>query len=291
MTGQLLLNAVVAGASYALVAAGFGVIYVTARVFHFAHGAVYTAGGYGAYVFIILVGLPPAIGICMAVLAGSVLGGSIELVVYRPLRRRGADSVVVLLASLGIFVFVQNLVSLVFGDDSYVLTDSVREGLSIFGARATGIQLIGAFVSVSIIISLWLAQRFSRYGRMLRAVADDRELSLALGVPTESIVLLSLMVGSALAALGGILGGYDVALTPSMGFRPLLVGVVAAIIGGLGSLPGSLLGGLLLALAENVGWARFSSQWRDPMVFLILILFLLVRPQGLFGIKAASTKV
>jgi branched-chain amino acid transport system permease protein len=283
--GQLLLNTVLAGTSYALVAAGFSVIYVTARVFHFAHGAIYTVSAYVAYVSIMWLGLNPIIGVGIGILTGSLLGASMEMWVYRPLRRRDASFLVIFLTSLGLFISLQNLVSLFFGDAARVLSRSWGDGISIYGARATNFQIEEVIVSTLVVGVLWMGHRFSRYGRMLRAVADNPELSRIVGLPTGKIFLLSFILGSALASLGGILGGYDVALTPSMGFHALLVGMVAAIVGGLGSFAGALLGGLLVAFAENFGSAPFSSQWRDPIVFLILILFLFIRPEGLVGIR------
>jgi branched-chain amino acid transport system permease protein len=281
---QILTNGIIAGSIYALVALGFGLIYSTARFFHIAHGAIYTASAYTAYTFSVLLGWHPASGILFGVVAGTALGALMEISVYRVLRRFGSSAVVLLIASLGMLVCIQNAISTVFGDRPRVLRfGEVEEGLLIPGAHITKIQMTIVVVSLLLSTGTWVLLRGSRFGRMLRAVAGDRELASAYGINTDKTILVTFLLGSALASIAGVLIGMDTNLTPAMGFNALLMGIVAAIVGGVGSVPGSFIGGLFIGLAQHLGVWKLPTHWQDAIVFTILILFLLLRPQGFFG--------
>jgi branched-chain amino acid transport system permease protein len=284
MTSQLVLNGLIAGCSFALVALGFTLIYSVSRIFHFAHGGVYTVGAYTTYALITALHLSPMAAILGGVGAASLLGAVIDFFIYLPLKRRGAGPLVLLLASLGLLIVIQNLASLAFGDDTRVLSEGpVKEGIAIFGGRITAIQLISIAVCVFLAVITWLALRLLTYGKMLRAVANDSELCYVLGVPARALVVLTFFYGSALAGVAGILTGYDNGVTPLIGFHALLMGVVAAIVGGIGSVSGAFLGGLILGMTRSLAANVFSSRWQDAIVFVILVVFLLFRPQGLLG--------
>lgn len=281
---QVLINGLVAGSGYALVAVGFGLIYATVRFFHFAHGAVVTAAAYAAYVFTIVAGWPLPLAVGVAVLIAMLLGVLMEVVVYRRLRKVGATPLIHLVASLGIFVGLQGLVSVIFGEDTYVLRlAGSNEGMHILGARVTPVQLIIIVTSLVAALVAELGLRLTRIGRMIRALASDPELARIMGVPEEQLIIFVFAIGSALAAIAGILFGYDTDVTPALGFRSLMMGVVAAIIGGVGSIPGAVLGGLFIGFAQHLGILWLPTQWQDAIVFLVLILVLLLRPQGFLG--------
>jgi branched-subunit amino acid ABC-type transport system permease component len=197
-----------------------------------------------------------------------------------------------LLASLGVLILLQNSVSLAFGDQTKVLINSqTTEGLPIAGGFLTFTQVIGVVVTCLVIAFTWLLLRFSRFGKMLRAVASDPELARISGVPYRLMALLSLFVASALAAIAALISASDIGLTPQMGFAPVLMGMVVAVAGGMASVPGAITAGLLIGLTENVAVAVFQSQWQSALVFLILILFLIFKPNGLFpkqGQKAGT---
>jgi branched-chain amino acid transport system permease protein len=284
MLEQLVVNGVVAGAIYSLIALGFALIYQTSRFFHFAHGGIYTTGAYLAYLFIAVIGLPFTLGIVCAVLLASLLGGLVELAIYRPLRRRGSSSAVLLLASLGILIVMQNGVSMFFGDDSKSIRNMpISEGLSLFDARITAIQIAIVAASWGLCSLTWAILRFSRWGRTMRAVANDRELSRVVGINSDRTILASILLGSALAAVAAILIALDSDMVPLMGFHALLMGVAAVIVGGVGSVPGALVGGLFIGLVQHLGVWKLPTQWQDTVVFVMVILLLLLRPQGFAG--------
>ena len=281
---QLIVNGIIAGSVYVLVALGFGLIYGTTRFFHFAHGAIYTAGAYFAYTFIALLGLPLFFSLFLAILFTSLLGVLTEISIYRPLRERGATSLVLLIASLGIFIVIQNVISLIFGDDTKTIRSGVvTEGINILGARITQIQILTIVVCLALFIITTLIVMRTRIGKAIRAIGNDPELALISGIDTDRAILYTFAIGSALAAVAAVLVAFDVDMTPTMGMNALMMGVVAVIIGGVGSIPGAALGGLLLGLAQHLGVWQISSKWQDAIAFVILLSFLLFRPYGFFG--------
>lgn len=281
---QIFANGIIAGSIYALVALGFGLIYGIGRFFHFAHGAVYVASAYVVYTTTVLLHWHAAAGICIGITFGVALGGLMEIVVYRHLRKSGSSSVVLLVASLGILVCIQNAVSLVFGDQPRVLRlGDVEKGVLLFSARVTKIQIAIVFASSVLSLGTWALLCGSRIGRVVRAVANDRELARICGISVDRAILITFAIASALSSIAGIMIGMDTDLTPAMGFNALLMAVAAVIVGGVGSVPGSLLGGLLVGMAQHLGVWKLPTQWQDAIVFLILILFLLLRPQGFLG--------
>jgi branched-chain amino acid transport system permease protein len=281
---QYIFNGVAAGSTYALIGIGFMFIYSTCRFFHFAHGAVYTIGAYATYGALKLLSWPPAFailcGLCVATLAGSLM----EVGLYRPLRKARASGLILLLASLSVYVVLQTLTSVLFGPQTVNLRGSnVSVGLDILGARITAIQVIIFFTSIILCSFIWAGMYLTRLGRMLRATANDPELAIILGIPIERIFLLTFAVGSLMAGVAGVLIAYDTNLTPTMGLSALLMGMVASIIGGNGSVPGVWIGGLFIGLAHQFGGVVLPSQWQDAIVFGILLIALILRPQGILG--------
>lgn len=289
---QFIVNGVIAGSVYALVALGFSLIYGTVRFFHFAHGAIYTLGAYLAFSFFVMFHFSFVPSVVIAVVLAGLVGMAIELVIYRPMRRRKASNTVLLVASLGLLIVLQNVISLVFGDATKTIRQgSFGPGYDVVGARITSIQAIIIGVSIGLCLLTWVILRFTRFGRRVRAVANDSNLSAIVGVDTDRVILLAFAFGSALAAGAAILISLDTDITPTMGFGALLMGVVAAIVGGVGSIPGAMLGGLLVGLAQQLGVSKLPTQWQDAIVFLILIAFLIARPQGFLGKALKSTGV
>ena len=284
MFTQLLVNGMVAAAGFSLVALSFGAIYDTYRFFHFAHGSVVTAGAYLTFLFVVVVGWPLWVAAPLAIVLAGVLGVIMELGVFRPMRKKGATPLVLLLASLGLFVVIQNVISMIFGDDVKSLRSGVvQEGIPILGARITPIQIWTIAIAVILFVAVSLFLFRTRMGKAMRAVANDPELAYVCGIGSDRIILCTFFIGSCLAAVAAILIALDVDMTPTMGMSALLMGIVAVIIGGVGSVPGAALGGLLLGLARSFGVWQINSAWQDAIAFGILLLFLLFRPQGFFG--------
>lgn len=292
MFNQLLINAIIAGSTYTLIALSFSLIYSTTKFFHFAHGAVYTFGPYFAYLFTVILGIPLFISIPLAVASSSIVGVLTELLIYKPLRRKGTTPLILLLASLGIYIVLQNIISMSFGDDTKTLRNGiVREGLEFLGARITPIQIAIIIVSMFLLIACWALMKYTKIGTAMRAVASDSDLALVSGIDSDRVILFTFALGSALAGVAAILISFDIDMTPTMGMNALMMGVVAVIIGGVGSIPGAALGGFLLAFAQNFGVWKISSQWQDAIAFIILLLFLLYRPYGFFGKKIRKVEV
>ena len=221
-----------------------------------------------------------------------MLGCLIELGVYRHLRKKKAGVLILLLASLGIYILLQNIISIVFGDETRsIRTSAVQEGLDFLGARITPIQIVTICVSIVSVIALSVFLKKSKIGKAMRAVANDPELANVSGINSNGVILWTFAIGSALAGLAGILVALDVDMTPTMGMSALMMGVVVVIIGGVNSIPGIALGALLLALAQQLGAWYIGSQWQDAIAFVILVLFLLFKPEGFFGKKVKSATV
>ena len=289
---QLLINIIISFSIFCGISLSFIIIYSIVRFFHFAHAVVFTSGAYFTFLFNQLFGLSLYISIPLAILSACLFGSSMELFIYKPLRKRNSTSLVLLLASLGIYIVLQNIISMVFGDDTKsIRTWQVVEGINVFGARITPVQIIIVVTSVVLLILVALYLHFSRTGKAMRAVANDPELANITGINSDKVILTSFAIGSALAGIAGILVSLDVDMTPTMGMNALMMGVVAMIVGGVGSIWGIVLGSLLLALAQNLGVWYISSQWQDAIAFAILLIFLLFKPEGFFGKKLKKAAV
>ena len=281
---QVAFNVLVASSTILLLAVGFSLIFGTTRFFHFAHAAVFVVSAYGAHVSRAMLGLPVWAACLFGVAAGVVLGCLIELGIYRWLRRREASALVLLLASMGLYIVLQNAVSMIFGDDTKVLrSGAVEEGWAVLGARITPISVLIVCVSAVLTIGTAVLLRKTGLGRAMRAVADDSELARICGLPTDRVILATFAVGSALAGAAGVLVALDVSMTPTMGMNALMMAIVAVIIGGVGSISGVVLGAVLLASVQQLAIWQFGSQWQDAVAFVLLLLFLLARPQGFMG--------
>lgn len=301
MFEQLTINGLIAGSIYAITALGFTIIYRTVRFFHFAHGVVYACGAYLAYAvfscwFLVFSGEESYLKWVAAVLAGvigaGIVGILIDRLVYRPLRKRKAPNLVFLLASFGVFILIQNLLQLIFGAQILTIrTGLVKEGHHILGAVITDIQITILVVSVCLCVALWLFIQKTKLGKAMRAVADDPLAASVVGINPEKIILAAFAIGSMLAGVAGILVSYETNIEPTMGMNAILKGIIASIIGGIGSIPGAMFGGLFLGLAENLGIWKISTGWKDCIAFVILIVFLLVRPGGIMGVKTEGEKL
>jgi len=281
---QVFANSLAAAGAYAIVAIGFGLIYSATRFFHFAHGAVYIIAAYGAYTMAISLKLGWWAGLICGILIAGALGGLIEVTVYRQMRRAKASSTVLFLASLGILVSLQNLISLAYGDGTLVLRrESANKVYEFLGAIITKSQIELVVVAIIICAATWVFLHHTIWGRQIRATANDPVLAKAMGVDIDRVLLIVFILGSALAGLAAIMFAQETDLRPSLGVHVLLFAVVAMVIGGVGSVPGSVLGALLVALLRNFAIWLLPAQWGDTVAFGLLILFLLCRPYGILG--------
>ena len=287
IVGQIFLNIVIAGAIYSLVTLGFNLTYSTVRFFDLGYGALTAVGGYAVLYFYKSLSFGPLPSIVLGVFVAGALGLIIERIVYRPLRMRKATGAVLLIASLGVLTVVQALIAIVFSSQFQALSkDSGNEHIyALFGGVMTETQVVILAVAISIMLALGVVLRYTLFGKAVRAIADDEEVAQVVGINSGRITSIVFFIGAAIAGTAGIATGFDTGLQPTMGLALLLKGVIAVIIGGIGSVYGGVLGAFLLALIENLGAWQFAGEWKDAIAFAVLIVFLLFRPQGILGKK------
>jgi branched-chain amino acid transport system permease protein len=221
-----------------------------------------------------------------------VTGSAIDRVVYFPLRKKKATNLVFLIASFGVFIFLQNLVQIFYGVETKSLrTRPVTEGFRVWGAAITGTQVLILFVSCLLSLALWLFIQRTKLGKAMRAVSDDPVAASIVGIYAERTIQASFFIGSVLAGAAGVLVSLDTNIEPTMGLNAILKGIIASIIGGAGSIPGVLLGALLLGLAENISAYWIPAGWKDCIAFAVLILFLLVKPTGVLGLRTVKEQL
>jgi branched-chain amino acid transport system permease protein len=280
---QLVVDGLASGALYALIALGFALIYNVTRMLHLAHGAVFAFGGFTLYACSGWFGLPLAIGFVAAVLAAGALGAAMEVLVYRKLRERDSKPAAILVASLGLLIFCQAMYGLTFGTDTLSIEQAPLTTYTFGGLVVTQLHLIVAVVALVIFPVLHLFLVRTQYGRSIRALADNPSLATVFGVDKDRIYIYIFFIGSVLAAIAAGLISFESGVRPTMGFSIMFIALVAVIIGGIGYLPGAAAGGILVGLLQNLALWPLSARWQDIVVFGVLIVLLLIRPQGLFG--------
>jgi branched-chain amino acid transport system permease protein len=280
---QILLNAVIAGAIYTLLALGFNLLYSTARFFDLGYGALTAVGGYSVFWLYKIVGIPLLPSLVLGIAIAGALGFAIEKIIYRPLRARKASNSVLLVAALGVLTVIQALIAILFTSQFQTLSRDIgaQRTYSIFGGVITEVQVLILVAGLLIMVALGLVLKYTRIGKAVRAVADDEEVAQVVGINSERIMGIVFFVGAAIGGLAGIAAGFDTGIQPTMGLTLLLKGIVAALIGGIGNVWGGVIGAFVLALIENLGAWQFSGEWKDAIAFGVLILFLLFRPQGI----------
>jgi branched-subunit amino acid ABC-type transport system permease component len=243
-----------------------------------------TLGAYFSYMLSVQLACSLWLAIPIAVLLTTAIGLFLEFGIYRPLRKAGASPMNMMIASLGIYIILQNIISMVWGDDTKsIRTGEIKVGNEIFGAYITDTQIWIIIVSIILFISTLVFLKYTKIGKSIRAVSSNSELSNIFGINSDRVILWSTGIGSALAATAGILVALDIDMTPTMGFNLLLYGVVVMIIGGVGSIKGLIVSALLLASAQHLTAYYIDSKWMDAITYVILILFLLWKPLGFSG--------
>ncbi len=280
---QLFVNGVVTGAVYALMALGFGIVYNTTRIFHIAHGAIYSLGGYIFFTLAVLLKLNFYASFLLVLPLSGVAGLLVEWAVYRPVRRRQGGLMAMFIVSLGLTIFLQNLFAFVYGEDVKTLVPGPLPTYRVGDITVTPVHLlvVATCLVVFPIVHFYLTR--TRSGKAIRALSSNPELTPIVGIPVERIYLLVLALGSSMAGVAGALLSLDLGVRPGLGFVVILYAIVSVIVGGVGYLPGAALGGFLLGLSQNLILWRVSVKWQDVVIFGILFAFLIFRPQGIFG--------
>jgi branched-chain amino acid transport system permease protein len=294
---QLTIDALTLGSVYALIALGYTLVYGVLKLLNFAHGDVFMVGSFAGYgTFQVLGGANPKVPlwlfltlvtlVAMAVCAG--LGIVIERFAYRPLR--DAPRIAPLISALGVSFFLSNSMQLLFGAtprnyDTFDIHNAVlyTSGFDIGDVHMPLLRVITILAAFALMIALWFLVNKTRTGKAMRATSFDREAASMMGIDIDRVIVFTFVLGSALAGAAGVFFALRVPTNVSIGFVAGLKGFTAAVIGGIGSIPGAMAGGLILGFAESYTQGYVSTQWSDLFVFSILIAFMIFRPQGLLG--------
>lgn len=289
---QLAATGLVVGSLYVLCALGWGLIYGTTLHFHVAHGAVFTLAAYYAYAAQKFLDLPLAIAVIGAIVAAALSGMLIDLLIYQPLERRGAIRTTLFIASLGLLTLIENLLAIIFAPDPLRMDVGwLAEAVQLGPVFLTRLHLVSVATAILGFLALMAFLKYSLWGQAIRAVSSSPEMARTVGIDLRRVHLLTYAVGSAISAPAGILLAMDVGVEPYRGTTFVLLASVAVIMGGIGSIPGALLGALFLALLENLGVWKIPSEWQSSISFGAFLIFIVVRPRGLFGRKIQSAEI
>ncbi|MCD8018636.1 MAG: branched-chain amino acid ABC transporter permease [Clostridiales bacterium] len=280
-----LLNGISLGSVYAIIALGYTMVYGIAKMLNFAHGDVIMIGCYIVFTLMTGMGLNPLLSILLAIVGCTILGVCIEKIAYKPLRK--ATPLAVLITAIGVSYFLQNFALLLFGSDTKSFTSVVQmEPIRLAEGRLviSGVTIVTVILCIVIVIALVLFTKKTRAGQAMLAVSEDKDAAQLMGVNVNQTISLTFAIGSGLAAVAGVLlcSAYPT-LSPYTGSMPGIKAFTAAVFGGIGSIPGAFIGGLLLGVIEILGRAYISSQLSDAIVFAVLILVLLIKPTGILG--------
>lgn len=282
-----LISGISLGSVYAIIALGYTMVYGIAKMLNFAHGDIIMVGAYMAYVTFTGLGLPPIAAIAVATVGCTVLGVLIEAIAYKPLR--GASSLNVLITAIGVSYFLQNMALLVFGADSKTFTSLINiPSVSIMNGEViiSGVTIASIVTCIIVMVVLTLFINKTKTGQAMLAVSEDTGAATLMGISVNRTIAITFAIGSALAGIAGVLlcSAYPT-LSSQTGAMPGIKAFTAAVFGGIGSIPGAMIGGMVMGVVENLSKAYISSQLSDAIVFALLIIILLVKPTGLMGKK------
>ena len=282
-----LINGISLGSVYSIIALGYTMVYGIARMLNFAHGDIIMVGGFTVFTIVTTMGGSPVVGILASVVVCTVLGVTIERVAYRPLR--DASPLAVLITAIGVSYLLQNVALLIFGSNARQFTSVITvPALKLAGGKLSisSVTIVTILSCIVIMAALMTFINKTKMGQAMLAVSEDRGAATLMGINVNRTISVTFAIGSALAAVAGVLlcSAYP-SLSPYTGSMPGIKAFVAAVFGGIGSIPGAFIGGILLGIIENLAKAYISSQLSDAIVFSVLIIVLLVRPTGILGKK------
>ena len=284
--GQLLVRGLISGSLYALLGVSWGIIYNTTRTFHFAHGFVFTLAAYMVLLPVDL-SLPLLPALVIGLVAATAAGCLIELLAYLPLRRKNASQLAIFLTAMGIMIAGQSILRLIFGPDSKPLKGFPETIINLGPVTFTSIDLLTVVTAWVMIALLFLFLAHTKAGMMIRAVSSNPEKATFIGIDSRKVFILVFGIGSLLVAIAAFLATLDKPATPNIGISALLIAFITVFLGGVGSLTGTILGGLILGLAESLVIMVLPTEYKVIVTFAILFFVILVKPEGLLGKKAA----
>ncbi len=291
MIVQVLISTLIAGSIYALVATGFNLLYGPTRFFNLAHGTLLAVGGYAFFWLTQAIGLHPWLAVAGAAISAGIVGWATDAFLYKRLRQKQSTPLVMMVTSIGVMTVIQSVVAILFGNQFRILGLGYSfSQFSVFGVTITMSQIL--IVSALIVTSTALAiiLKWTRFGRQVRAIGDSPSLAQAIGIDSNRVISGVFFIASALVGLTGVLIGLETGIEPLMGFSWLIKGVIAAIIGTIGYWYGGIVGAFLLAFIEQLVIWQFSGEWKDVIAFAVLLIFLIVRPEGLFRKQAVRAR-
>ena len=280
---EQLINGLNLGSIYALMALGYTMVYGIAKMLNFAHGDIIMVGGYTLSLIMTNLGMPPIVAILGSVIICSLLGVTVEKIAYKPLR--GASPLTVLITAIGVSYFLQSVALLIFGSNKRKVESAITlSGIKIGSLELTGESIVTLGVTILIMVGLTLFISKTKIGKAMLAVSEDKGAAQLMGIDVNKTISITFAIGSALAAVAGVLfvSSYGF-VGPYTGSLPGIKAFVAAVLGGIGSIPGAMLGGILLGIIESLSKAYISTNLADAIVFGVLIVVLLVKPSGLLG--------
>ena len=280
---QTLISGLSLGSIYALIALGYTMVYGIAKMLNFAHGDIIMVGAYAVITTVLTANFPPLVGILVGILVCVVLGVTIEFLAYRPLRQ--APPLSVLITAIGVSYFLQNLALLIFGSEQKAFPTIIKlPTIEAAGVYIDGITLITLVVTAAIMVGLTLFINKTRMGKAMRAVSEDKGAAELMGISVNHTITITFAIGSALAAVAALFYGMSyIYIRPTTGSMPGIKAFTAAVFGGIGSIPGAMLGGILMGVIEQLSKTYISTLWSDAIVFGVLVRVLVVKPTGLLG--------
>jgi branched-chain amino acid transport system permease protein len=283
MFSQLIINGLIAGSAYSLIAIGYTMIYGVGRLINFAHGELYMGAAYCFYFLYVVLNWSAYLAFPPALAVGVLLGIALERFAYRPFKE--ASRLVPLITTIGASIFLRSMVVLMFGVEiqSLLKGKDFQEAVSLSEMTLTPVQLLTLFASITLMLALAVTLKKTKMGKAIRATAQDKSSATYVGIDTDRITSITFALGGMLAAVAGVLVGYDQNISPYMGILAGFKGFTAAVLGGIGNIPGAVAGAYCIGLAENLGAGYFPSVYQDSISFVILLFILIVMPRGLFG--------
>ncbi len=280
---QFIINGIVMGAIYSLVALGYALVYNTTKIFHIAYSVLYMFAPYMMFTFYKTLQLPFLLSFLFSIILTMILSLLIEFIVYRPLDRKKSSLNVIMISSIGVMIIIINTIAIFYGNETKVINSDISDSVSFYNIIITYPQIYQFTLSVIIIAIFFLILKYSRFGIKTRSMRDDVVLCKIFGMDIYKTRTIIFAISAMFAAIAGVLIAYDVGMDPYVGMPMLLNAVVALIIGGIGRFEAPILGGFIIGLLQALTVWIFSSKWQDAITFLILIIFLLTRPQGILG--------
>jgi len=282
---QLVVSGIPMGTLYALIGMSWSLIYYVTGTFHFAHGLIITLAAFMAVLITKVAGLPVIFGFIVGCLVAAVLGAGIEWGVYRPFRKMGFGQFSIFIVSMGLTILGTNLMQILLGNRPFRILGFATKSFQIGDVWITNLELLSLALGVVTFVALWLYLSKTTAGKTIRAVAVNQDMSEALGINRDAVFISVLAIGSVIGGLAAILIGINDGVTPFMGTSPLFTAFAVTFLGGIGSITGAIVGGLLLGVVQSVALLFVPGGYQGVITFVILVLIIIIKPRGLFSKK------